>query len=319
MPNTKKEKLVDLEEETTEAVEVQLSNEGDTTETVETVETVEVVESEEIEEESEDASSDIYPTEEELAGFGKKTRKRIDKLTAKLREAERREVAALDYANSVKNQNETLQSQQVKLNESYGQEYAGRVETNLASAKQKYVTAYENGDPEELVNATQELSRLAVENATIQNDIPILRPQQPLLQATPASMPPPDPRSSAWAQKNEWFGVDEPMTYAAFAIHKNLLDQGFNPNSDAYYSAIDTRLHEEFPHKFSENVEVTPTSAKNSGRSSVQRVASANRAAKPSGRTDRVTLTPSQVTIAKKLGVPLEEYARQVKEISANA
>ena len=306
MPDTKKENLVDLEEETTETVEVQLSNEGDTTETVE------VVESEEIEEESEDPSSDIYPTEEELAGFGKKTRKRIDKLTAKLREAERREVAALDYANSVKDQNASLQSERAKLNESYGKEYAGRVETNLASAKQKYVTAYENGDPEELVNATQELSRLAVENATI------LRPQQPLLQATPSS-PPPDPRSSAWAQKNEWFGVDEPMTYAAFAIHKNLLDQGFNPNSDAYYSAIDTRLHEEFPHKFSENVEVTPTSAKPSGRSSVQRVASANRAAKPSGRTDRVTLTPSQVTIARKLGVPLEDYARQVKEISANA
>lgn len=312
MPDAKKEELVELEEETTETVEVQLSNEGDTTETVE------VVESEEIEEESEDPSSDIYPTEEELAGFGKKTRKRIDKLTAKLREAERREVAALDYANSVKDQNASLQSERAKLNESYGKEYAGRVETNLASAKQKYVTAYENGDPEELVNATQELSRLAVENATIQNDIPILRPQQPLLQATPSS-PPPDPRSSAWAQKNEWFGVDEPMTYAAFAIHKNLLDQGFNPNSDAYYSAIDTRLHEEFPHKFSENVEVTPTSAKPSGRSSVQRVASANRAAKPSGRTDRVTLTPSQVTIARKLGVPLEDYARQVKEISANA
>ena len=312
MPDAKKEELVELEEETTETVEVQLSNEGDTTEPVE------VVESEEIEEELEDPSSDIYPTEEELAGFGKKTRKRIDKLTAKLREAERREVAALDYANSVKDQNASLQSERAKLNESYGKEYAGRVETNLESAKQKYVTAYENGDPEELVNATQELSRLAVENATIQNDIPILRPQQPLLQATPSS-PPPDPRSSAWAQKNEWFGVDEPMTYAAFAIHKNLLDQGFNPNSDAYYSAIDTRLQEEFPHKFSENVEVTPTSAKPSGRSSVQRVASANRAAKPSGRTDRVTLTPSQVTIARKLGVPLEDYARQVKEISANA
>ena len=312
MPDAKKEELVELEEETTETVEVQLSNEGDTTEPVE------VVESEEIEEESEDPSSDIYPTEEELAGFGKKTRKRIDILTAKLREADRREVAALDYANSVKDQNASLQSERAKLNESYGKEYAGRVETNLESAKQKYVTAYENGDPEELVNATQELSRLAVENATIQNDIPILRPQQPLLQATPSS-PPPDPRSSAWAQKNEWFGVDEPMTYAAFAIHKNLLDQGFNPNSDAYYSAIDTRLQEEFPHKFSENVEVTPTSAKPSGRSSVQRVASANRAAKPSGRTDRVTLTPSQVTIARKLGVPLEDYARQVKEISANA
>ena len=312
MPDTKKEKLVDLEEETTEDVEVQLSNEGEATETVE------IVDSEEGGEELDETSSDIYPTEEELAGFGKKTRKRIDKLTAKLREAERREVAAVDYANSVKDQNASLQSERAKLNESYGKEYAGRVETNLASAKQKYVTAYENGDPEELVNATQELSRLAVENATIQNDIPILRPQQPLLQATPSS-PPPDPRSSAWAQKNEWFGVDEPMTYAAFAIHKNLLDQGFNPNSDAYYSAIDTRLHEEFPHKFSENVEVTPTSAKPSGRSLVQRVASANRAAKPSGRTDRVTLTPSQVTIARKLGVPLEDYARQVKEISANA
>ena len=107
--------------------------------------------------------------------------------------------------------------------------------------------------------------------------------------------------------------------FSCIAIHKILLDQGFKAYSDVFYSAIDTRLQEEFPHKFSENVEVTPTSAKPSGRSSVQRVASANRAAKPSGRTDRVTLTPSQVTIARKLGVPLEDYARQVKEISANA
>tara|TARA_A100001515_G_scaffold20752_3_gene15589 strand:+ start:7782 stop:8696 length:915 start_codon:yes stop_codon:yes gene_type:complete len=266
----------------------------------------------EIEQESEEISEE--PTEEELAQYSAGVRKRIDKLTAKYREAERREQAALDYAKSVQAENQGLQQNATQLTQKYSEEYAGRVDTNLESAKQRYVQAYESGDPEELVAATQELSRLSVENAALKNEIPAFGPQQPVLQQTPATAAPPDPKSQAWAQRNSWFGVDEPMTYTAFSIHKNLVQQGFDTTSDAYYSEIDRRLREEFPHKFEED-SPQPT---NGSRTPVQRVASANRAAKTTGR-DSVKLTPSQVAIAKKLGVPLEDYARQVKEIAANA
>tara|TARA_R100000750_G_scaffold30276_3_gene19296 strand:- start:2129 stop:3046 length:918 start_codon:yes stop_codon:yes gene_type:complete len=256
------------------------------------------------------------PSEEELASYSAGVRKRIDKLTAKYREAERRETAALEYAKGVKNQNDALQENSRQVNQRYGEEYAGRITTDLESAKQKYVAAYESGDPDALVAATTELSKLTVENAALNNEVPAFRPQQPVLQQTPATAPPPDPKSQAWASQNGWFGEDEPMTYTAFAIHKNLIEKGFDPNSDAYYLEIDRRIREEFPHKFTESSEGSPT-AKSGSRSPVQRVASANRAAKSTGR-DTVRLTPSQVAIAKKLGVPLEEYARQVKEIAAN-
>ena len=295
MPESKNEELVELDETESEAVEVEVSEESSDQTKVEVVSETELDE----ELESEDDNADPYPTEEELASLGKKTQKRINKLTAKLREAERRETAALDYANSVKNQNDSLQTQQQKLNESYGQEYKGRISTDLESAKQKYMTAYENGDPEELANASQELSKLSIESAALNNEVPILRSQQqPLLNQTPASAPPPDPRSSAWAAENEWFGVDEPMTYAAFAIHKNLLEQKYDPNSDVYYQEIDKRLRTEFPQKFNGHDE-TQTSATPRSNSSVQRVTSATRAAKPSGRNNSVKLTSSQVAIAK--------------------
>ena len=268
-----------------------------------------------MEETVEDVSEDISeePSEEELASYSAGVKKRIDKLTAKYREAERREQAALDYAKGVKVQNENLQQSANQINEKYSQEYAGRVDTDFESAKKKYVQAYESGDPDELVAATTELSRLSVENAALKNEIPAFGTQQPVLQQTPATAPPPDPKSQAWAQRNNWFGVDEPMTYTAFSIHKNLVEQGFDTTSDSYYTEIDRRIREEFPHKFEEATH-QPT---NGSRAPVQRVASANRAAKSTGR-DTVKLTPSQVAIAKKLGVPIEEYARQVKEISAN-
>jgi len=302
------EKMVELDPE--EAVEVDLSSEDPQPQLdLETEDTA-----------SEEVSEEI--SEEELANYSVGVRKRIDKLTAKYREAERREHAALDYAKSIKAQNETLQHSAAQINRKYGEEYAGRVTTNLESAKQKYVTAYENGDPEELVAATTELSRLSVENAAINNEMPALGASQVSSQVapqvtptvTPTITPTPDPKSQAWAQRNNWFGVDEPMTYTAFSIHKNLIEQGFDASSNDYYSEIDRRIREEFPHKFGETQSQPAT---NGGRSPVQRVASANRAAKSTGR-DIVKLTPSQVAIAKKLGVPLEEYARQVKEISAN-
>ncbi len=299
------EPLVQLDTE--DAVEVSLSSE-------EKIDTPEDSVSETTEEESSEEIPE-EPSEEELASYSTGVRKRIDKLTAKYREAERREQAALDYARSVKAQNEGLQQNAQQINKKYSEEYAGRVDTSLESAKKRYVQAYESGDPEELVAATTELSRLSVENAALKNEMPALGPQQPVLQQTPATAPPPDPKSQAWAQRNNWFGVDEPMTYTAFSIHKNLIEQGFDASSDAYYDEIDRRIRDEFPHKF----EATPstTTASNGSRAPVQRVASANRAAKSTGR-DTVKLTPSQVAIAKKLGVPLEDYARQVKEIAAN-
>ena len=201
-----------------------------------------------------------------------------------------------------------------------GKEYAGRVSTDLESAKKRYSSAYESGDVDELVSATQDLSRLSVENATLNNEIPALNTAPNQTQTMP--LQPPDPKSQAWARRNSWFGSDEPMTYTAFAIHKSLVEQGMDPNSDEYYATVDNRIREEFPHKFASSeetsVEVTQTPAKNNGRQSVQRVASANRAAKNSGR-NTIKLTPSQVSIANKLGVPLEDYARQVKELESHA
>ena len=296
---------VELEHE--DAVEVRLPTEDEPVKAISEESAVET--SEEIPEE---------PSEEELASYSAGVRKRIDKLTAKYREAERREQAALDYARGMQTQNKTLQDTATQYSKRFGEEYAGRVNTNLESAKKRYVQAYESGDPDELVAATTELSRLSVEDAAIKNEVPALQQQQPVLQQTPATAPPPDPKSQAWAQRNSWFGVDEPMTYTAFAIHKNLVEQGMDTNSESYYQAIDRRIREEFPHKFQqdETIEVSPT-AKSGSRSPVQRVASANRAAKSTGR-DTVKLTSSQVAIAKKLGVPIEEYARQVKEINAN-
>jgi hypothetical protein len=302
-------KTVELEHE--DAVEIDLKEDGTSEQS-----TVEIAEAEV------EVLSDDLPSEEELESYSSGVRKRIDKLTAKYREAERREEAALQYARSIKAQNDSLQQQQTQLSESYGKEYAGRVSTDLEAAKKRYSTAYESGDVEELVNATQDLSRLSVETATLQNEIPAFSGgRQVQAQPTLPPSPPPDPKAQAWAGRNDWFGADEPMTFSAFAIHKNCIERGYDPTSDVYYQEIDRRIREEFPHKFTSDemeVEISSPPAKNGGRSSVQRVASASRAAKSAGR-NTVKLTSSQVTIAKKLGVPLDEYARQVKEIQANA
>jgi hypothetical protein len=293
------EKLVELEQE--DAVEVSLDKEAPAEEYVD-------------EPEYQDVDGEI--SEEELASYSTGVRKRIDKLTAKYRESERREQAALQYAKGVIAEKEELQKTANAWSDNANQQYAGRIDGDLETAKKRYVQAYESGDPEELVAATTDLSKLTVESAALKNEITAFRPQQQVApqqtQAVPAPSPP-DPQSQAWASKNEWFGSDEPMTYTAFSIHKNLLEEGYDPTSQVYYDTIDRRIREEFPHKFGETQPAT-----NGRNAPVQRVASANRAAKTNGR-GTVKLTPSQVAIAKKLGVPLEDYARQVKEINANA
>ena len=254
---------------------------------------------------------------DEREEYSKDVQKRIDRMTYKIREAERREKEALDFAKKVKKEKDELQGKFDKLDDGYVTEFSTRVKSELEAAKVQLKEAVAKGDVDAQVNANQNLARLAIEqeriNATEQQrkqyeetlkntgqigDQPVQNNVQP---------PKPDPKAEAWAERNEWFGKDEAMTYASFGIHKKLVEEeGFNPSSDEYYEEIDKRLREEFPQKFNNGGEVRES------KQPAQTVASANRTTSAGRKT--VRLTPSQVAIAKKLGVPLEEYAKYVKE-----
>ena len=254
---------------------------------------------------------------DEREEYSKDVQKRIDRMTYKIREAERREKEALAFAKKIKKEKDDLQGKFDKLDDGYVTEFSTRVKSELEAAKVQLKEAVAKGDVDAQVNANQNLARLAIEqeriNATEQQrkqyeetlkntgqigDQPVQNNVQP---------PKPDPKAEAWAEKNEWFGKDEAMTYASFGIHKKLVEEeGFNPSSDEYYEEIDKRLREEFPQKFNDGGEVRES------KQPAQTVASANRTTNAGRKT--VRLTPSQVAIAKKLGVPLEEYAKYVKE-----
>ena len=246
--------------------------------------------------------------------YSKSVKKRIDKLTAKLREAERREQAATQFAENVKKENETLIQQKTNLDSSYIVAEANRISAETEATKNLLRKANEEADIEAQTNAQQKLAALAVEAQRVQalnqertaraaqteqvtQDIP--RGPEPQLQEYSE----PDPKAQAWAEENPWFGNDKAMTMTSFAFHEDLLSEGFDPTSDEYYSEINNRIRKEFPHKFNE--EETQTSQP------AQTVAPAKRSAKPGRKT--VRLTPSQVAIANKLGVPLEEYAKYVE------
>jgi len=257
-------------------------------------------------------------SEGEMEDYGKKVQSRIDKLTKKLRETERREAAAIQYAQGVQHQARELQGRVGNLDRGYVLEYGNRVKAETEDAKKRLKEAMDAGDIDTQVQAQQDLARLAIENERVkateakrervkaseggqqvqQPQVPQQRMQQP--------PPPPDPKAESWADKNEWFGKDEPMTLTSFSIHRKLVDQGFDPSSDEYYSEIDKQMKDTFPHKFSSDggTVTTPT----------QTVASVNRSNQPARRKGTVRLTPSQVAISKKLGVPLSEYAKYVKE-----
>ena len=257
---------------------------------------------------------------DEREEYSEGVKKRIDRLTYKIREAERREKEALIFAEQIKKERDDLQTKFIKLDDGYVNEFAGRVKSELETAKATLKQAVAAGDVDAQVNANQVLARLAIEqeriNATeAQRKLyeksqesagqTIQQPVQSNVQQQPPAQP--DPKAEAWAEKNEWFGKDEAMTYASFGIHKKLVEEeGFNPSSDEYYEEIDRRLRQEFPHKFNDGGEVQ------GGKQPVQTVASATRTTRTGRKT--VRLTPSQVAIAKKLGVPLEEYAKYVKE-----
>ena len=257
----------------------------------------------------------VKEDDSKLEEYSKGVQSRIAKLTRKMREAERREQAATEYAQALEQQRKQDQSQFKKMDTDYWSRFEKNVKTGMESAQKELASAIESGDASAQVEANKRIATLAFENAKLeQKKQQPVEPEQPiqqlsdggrLPQQTPQSLPEPDPQAEAWASKNTWFGKDRAMTFTAFEIHKDLVNEGFDPKSDAYYSEVDKRIKVDFPQKFAKGGEVEQTSKTN------QLVASAQRSVRP-GRTT-VRLTSSQVAIAKKLGVPLEEYAKQIK------
>ncbi len=287
-----------------------------------------VVETEDTSEEVEDSvsleSSPEEPAKEqssdELESYSKNVQGRIKKLTEKYRQEERDKAEAVRLSQQLIEENKKLKSRVQNLDSGYLNEYNNRLQSQETTAKELYRQAYEAGDTDKLIEAQQLISNLAVEKqrytaaksrAESEAKLQVERqkaPQQQQQQQQQAAPPvKPDPRAEKWAGKNDWFGNDRVMTTAAFAIHQQLVeDEGFDPMTDEYYTEIDSRMRTEFPHKFQ--------SAKKSGGGS--QVASASSSASRSVKQGRrsVKLSHSQVAIAKKLGVPLEEYAKFVKD-----
>jgi hypothetical protein len=299
------EKMVDLPD-TGSDVEVEIS---DTKKTINPEEDTPAVETEV---RTETASSD------EMDDYGQKVQSRIDKLTKRLRETERREQAAIQYAQGVQSESQQIKQRANALDSGYVAEFGDRVDAQMTEAKNELKQAMDLGDVDKQVEVQAKLSRLAIEQERAASHraqrerlaeemrargVDPNQPQMPQqMPRQPAPPPPPDPKAQNWAEKNTWFGEDEPMTLTSFSIHRKLMEEGFDPSSDMYYNEVDKRMKDTFPHKFDK--QVSPT----------QSVASANRGGTVARRKGSVRLTPSQVAISKKLGVPLSEYAKYVKE-----
>jgi hypothetical protein len=256
-------------------------------------------------------------SDSELEDYSKGVQSRIAKLTRKMREAERREQAAVEYAKAVEEKRLTLEKKFEKTDSDYIKKFESTISSGLEAAQKELASAIESGDATAQVEANKRIATLAFENAKLEaakegrETVQAEKPVQNLSQANNINIPQrddpinPDPRAEAWAAKNSWFGTDRAMTYTAFEIHKDLTEkEGFDPASDEYYAEVDKRIRVDFPHKFG-------TTENKQTAAPVQTVASANRSVKPGRKT--VKLTSSQVAIAKKLGVPLEEYAKQLK------
>ena len=263
---------------------------------------------------SEEATEEA--TEDQFDKADSATQKRINRLTKKMREAERREAEALNYAKQVQQESHQIKTRMDSLDSHYVNEFSERVTTQQKQAEDAMQRAMDVGDTKAAVEAQRQLTELAIQNDRAQQaKVQQERYQQQLAaqqqaqlnQPMPQQQPQPkrpDPKAEQWAVKNDWFGEDEAMTYSAFGIHKKLVEEeGFDPQSDDYYNELDRRVSEEFPHKF-----------KDQNRRPAQTVASASRQTTGRSGKRQVRLTPSQIAIAKKLGVPLEEYAKYVKE-----
>jgi hypothetical protein len=296
--------MSDEEKNEIEEVEIDLpeSEETDSGEAVET-------------ETKQEAQAEPEQSGEELENYSKNVQKRIKKLTEKYRQEERDREEAVRLAKELREENEKLKTQVQGSQQAHLTEYGARLDNQLNLARQAYRDAHDRGDVDKQFEAQQMMNQIAIE----QERYRLAKQQQerlqvqraPEQQAAPVQQPvqqerapEPDPRAQDWASKNEWFGQDEVMTYAAFGIHRKLVEEeGFDPTSDEYYNEIDRRIASEFPHKFGGQ----------KGRSGQVASADTSASRKPTGRR-KVKLSPSQVAIAKKLGVPLEEYAKYVKD-----
>ena len=267
--------------------------------------------------EQKDVQAGEQKEDEQLEDYSKGVQSRIAKLTRKMREAERREQAATEYAKAVEAKRKVTESKYEQINNDYVKQFDTRVTTGMESAQNELARAIEAGDAAAQVEANKKIATLSIDAARLNvlkdtntKETVVQQPAANLSQdanyerQTPQALPTPDPQAEAWASKNSWFGQDRAMTFTAFEIHKELVDgEGYDPKSTEYYAEIDKRIKVDFPHKFG-NTETNTSKP-------VQSVASANRSVKPGRKT--VRLTSSQVAIAKKLGVPLEEYAKQIK------
>jgi len=296
---------VTLKEEQDEGIEVAENNIREVPKDEPIVEVKEEVKKEEVKKEE----------GEELEEYSATVKKRIDKLTRKMRESERREQAALEYAKQIHAENKKLNTRSTENDKAYVSDISNRVVAQIDAAKTNLKNAITNGDVDKQVEYQREIASLTQEEDRVRREkvkLDRIKETTETPVATPAPrapQPAPDPKAVKWAEDNSWFGEDQIMTYAAYGLHQQLTEtEGFDPRTEEYYKEIDKRIKKEFPHRFKDSkVEENSSNGK-----PVQAVASANRSTKTGRKI--VRLTPSQVAIAKKLGVPLEEYAKHVKE-----
>ena len=280
-----------------------------------------------IEQEGEETEQKLAPAESddddgssELETYSKGVQKRISRLTEKFRKEERDREEAVRVAQTLLQEKQQLEGRLKQLDSGYLHEYGARIEAQITSARRNYKDAYEAGDTDRMIEAQEALARASSDKERYElakrradqrvETAPRQEQYQQQVQQTPQraqpAQPQVDPKAQGWAEKNTWFGQDEVMTYAAFGIHRKLVEEeGFDPQSDDYYTEIDRRVRSEFPHKFK--------TSNTSGKSQVAPAgSSASRSTKQGRRT--VKLTPSQIAMAKRLNVPLEEYAKFVKD-----
>jgi hypothetical protein len=284
----------------------------------------------EVESFSDDASDSDVDSSNEQEDYQGAAQKRINRLTKKMRDAERREQEAIRYAQQVTQEAQGLQARMKQLDTGYLHEYGGRLDIETKTAEGALKRAVEIGDSDGVIENQRKLNQLYSaaekyreakrgqemrEAQAAQQEAPPQQyaPQPPQQQQQPQQIIRPDPKAETWAEKNTWFGQDEAMTFAAFGIHKKLIEEeGFDPQADEYYSELDQRLRKRFPQEFAS----APANDSGSSRRPVQTVAGVSRPSQITGRgaNAKVRLTPTQVAIAKKLGVPLEHYAKYVKD-----
>jgi len=307
MPDVEEKKTVDIDTSGPGA-EIEVAEEKD-----ESVVDTEASKDETTPTDQEPVKEEPVKEDEKLEEYSKGVQGRIAKLTRKMREAERQRDAATEYARAVEEKRQVLEKRFEKTDSDYMKKFESNVKIGMEAAQRELSAAIEAGDAAAQVEANKRIATLAFENAkieeaksrTVETPAPTIPSQVVQPQRAATQLPEADPDAEAWASRNPWFGQDRAMTFTAFEIHKDLVEkEGFDPKSDEYYAEVDKRIKVDFPHKFGKTNTETTTKP-------VQTVASAQRSVKPGRKT--VKLTPSQVAIAKKLGVPLEDYAKQLK------